>query len=271
MIYQHHWLHIARAKGFWKNPNPAAISIEIFLPTIIAYMCSRRVSRTFSGFVFIFSVLPMSLGLIASQSRGAWIVSVLVVGIMLVLQRNWRYILGAIGVGCGLVIAYYPIILERAKQTVNMNYSANFERINAWVSSIRIMKENWLGIGFGNFSEIYPQYMLEGAREPLTHAHNIILEFGVSGGPLMAFSFMAFIFFVSRFIARTMTWNDFSTTPMYQGLTFGAIAFIIHGVIDFPLTARIEMWGVFMFMVGLLIGLLCHGQYESNKLYGELI
>jgi O-antigen ligase len=56
------------------------------------------------------------------------------------------------------------------------NY-AEIERFAHWQAALRMAEARpWLGVGFGNYPEVYPDYALMNWPDPLGHAHNYYLN-----------------------------------------------------------------------------------------------
>lgn len=191
----------------------------------------------------IFSILLQSACIFLTFSRGAWLALGLAV-VFILFSRKYKKIFIIISL-IGLISSpiVLPRILGRGDSSAHfLENTSNTARLLSIVTSKEIMKDNLLGVGFGNFNKYYREnvedayltinyelrkYMLAPLYS-LEHAHNIFLNIGVELGVL------SLIFILAIFVQRLKT--TFKDYNLYRGIFVSLILFIFIG-----LTTGIEL------------------------------
>ncbi len=222
-----------RAYGTFRQPNPYAGYLGLVAPFAISLalwvwsngvkqaestksLCTRAVTPQPSRWLRI--ALPaaaglISLGLLLSWSRGAWLAFGAAVAVV-VLAHTRRaapvviLIVAAavvVGVVFGLGDLLPPSLVNRLSELrefvglVDIRHveitDANFsviERLAHWQAALGMWTDHpWLGVGIGNYAASYPAYNLPRWYEPLGHAHNVYLNFGAEAGLLGFLTYLA--------------------------------------------------------------------------------
>ena len=153
---------VPRVRGIFGSPNHLALVLVRIVPfaVVLAQTHPRR---------WGWSLAPITLALILTGSRGAWMLGI-PVGLIALFgrhtQRRWRFLpLGGALLGVGF-------FLLRGGETWA-------QRVRIWRGVWRMIADSpWVGIGLNQFSRVYPAYMLpEAWQEPLLyHAHNTFVH-----------------------------------------------------------------------------------------------
>jgi O-antigen ligase len=157
----------------------------------------------------------ITVGLLASWSRGGWLGAAASVIVVLVLfSRRLAMTAGVVALlltGALLVGSISPQIVPAVvsarlgdlpgffglgnvlEQEVNDDNFAVIERVAHWVAAVRMWESApWLGVGPGNYEAVYPSVRLPQWEEPLGHAHNIYLNVLGESGLVGTVAFLAF-------------------------------------------------------------------------------
>jgi O-antigen ligase len=156
----------------------------------------------------------IAAGLLASWSRGAWLGAVAGILVVLVLRSRLAAILSGLAVLlllAGLLMgafspdmvpapvaerladipAYFGLTDVLSQAVTDENFSV-LERIAHWVAAQRMWAQApWLGVGPGNYAQVYPQVRLLQWEDALGHAHNIYLNIAAETGLIGLAAYLA--------------------------------------------------------------------------------
>ncbi len=196
----------------------------------------------------------ITVALIMSWSRGAWLGLAASFGVMLFAlpRKTWigALLIGAAGLvvgGLWLTDRLPNTIVSRVESatleifsasdvrgvTITPQNYANVERLAHWQAAVNMATNHpWLGVGFGNYEIAYRQYNLIAWDLPLGHAHNyylnVLAETGIIG--LMAYTtFWALVFFYAW---RARQHPDPSARLIAVGLLGGFVYLNVHSLTD---------------------------------------
>jgi len=218
-----------------KNPNLLAG----FLVTMIAIAAGMGYkTATIKGRVMFFGLVSMfGACLVLTYSRGAWISLLAVIGVYGMLCNRkifWLLILLPVAMLCG-----HDAILERIMSIINPTDTSSTLRIALWESTIAmIMDKPLLGIGWGSYWLVYPEYdfFLNNANVHIFHAHNMYLNIAAEIGIPGLITFLSIMYSHVR-LALSVLRNSFESWS--AGLMLGIIAaiggIIINGLTDYVL------------------------------------
>jgi len=200
------------------------------------------------------ALLVMILALIFSFSRGAWLGAI---GAMISYgfwEKRARFKL-VIALLLAIILFFsIPLLRARLVSIVNLFHPLTQERIYIWRATWNMIKAHpLLGVGMGNFSLAYEEYMLEGAKiSNPSFAHNIFLNIWVEGGlmALLSFTGIVIITFVKGFrlirslsgLARAVAIASFSAL----------LGILIHNQVDCTLYSM-HVGPIFWLLVGMII------------------
>ncbi|SDC08599.1 MULTISPECIES: O-antigen ligase family protein [unclassified Candidatus Frackibacter] len=262
-IYQHYFLEIERASGFFLTLTYGSIMVLI-LPLLITFnfndlsMKNRLLSLITLGIT--------SLSLIFTNTRGTWLAILGGVAFLSIFKNKkliiWFMVLVI------LALALIPSFYQRASTIIDLDNSSNKERLLMWKSAFNMFRDYPLtGVGLGMFSELYPKkYMLPEARVKKRHyAHNIVMnilaETGIIG--LGAFTFLvSYIFKVGFELLRNL--EDKYWINAILGLLAGILAFLIHGLTFYNLGDS-ETAKLFWVIIALLMVIYREKQNKQSK------
>ena len=210
-----------RAFGTFGQPNPFGGFMGILAPLALMAMVGygtrawilwrkntsqARLAILTCGFYALATAL-MSIAVIASWSRGAWLgfgVALLVL-IVAFPRKLWQgmALLGVVMIVGGILWASGKLpssLTDRVASAtqelfvltdvrgvdINPDNYAVIERLAHWQAALNMSRQNtWLGVGFGNYDATYEAYRLINWKFSLGHAHNyylnVLAETGIIG------------------------------------------------------------------------------------------
>ncbi|MCA0453056.1 MAG: O-antigen ligase family protein [Chloroflexi bacterium] len=205
-----------RAFGTFGQPNPFGGFMGLLLPiTVMAalgygvrWWQNKKLDLSVVLAIFYaLSTVVLLMGMLMSWSRGAWLglgAAFLVLGLAIPYSLKKGLIVFGV-VGCFALVAWtsglLPQSIVQRLETSTQEFFAfedvrgvditpdNYavaERLAHWQAALNMFTTNpWLGVGFGNYANAYPQYNLMNWQEPLGHAHNyylnLLAEVGIIG------------------------------------------------------------------------------------------
>ena len=255
-----------------KNPNLLAG----FLVTMMSIGASMGYkAATMKGKVVLYGlVLMFAACLELTYSRGAWIslLAVIVVyGIFCNRKIFWLLILLPVAMLCG-----HDAILERIMSITNPTDTSSTLRMALWESTIAMIKDKpLLGIGWGSYWLVYPQYdfWLNNPNVKIFHAHNMYLNIAAEIGIPGLITFLGIMYghvhlALSVLREKTESWSS--------GLMLGIIASIggilINGLTDYVLF-NIQLSMLYWLFNGLIVVVWqqSHQRQEQTKLFKKVI
>ncbi|MEA3308680.1 MAG: O-antigen ligase family protein [Chloroflexota bacterium] len=238
------------AQGF--SPNQVGGTLTLFIPltmTLLMHVSQHR--RGSWQWILTASSLLLTLGtmattLILTQSRWAYISTLITLLLLGLSQRDWLrwFTLGVFLLGIGIVILLGPVNVAHglglhgvSSPNTLLNYGSLSGRAEIWQQAITVIQDHPLtGIGFDTLVPIvharYNTFRLTPDRN-FAHAHNfylqVALDLGLPG--LMAFVAMLLLWFYMLWQVR---WHAASTSDraLTTGLLFGTFAQLLYGFVD---------------------------------------
>ena len=198
-----------RVFSTWENPNILAGYLDIV--ACIAVGVATALTRGWRTLAILLLVAALvCLGM--TYARGAC----LVIAIVLVgygALSNWRVLLGIVAIGAG-VLLLDPVLADRLLSVFTRVDTSSEMRLAFWESTVAmVMDHPFLGIGWGMYFMVYPEYdfYLQGAPVQIVHAHNMYLNYAAEIGVPGALSFLWFFFgsllLAFRLPQRVATWE----------------------------------------------------------------
>lgn len=211
-------------------PDPHMFSYYMGMTAAISfslYLYNKELFFLNSFFILLFAN-------IISFSRGAYLGIFLAFIFFVVyasknkapgLQKSLRLILLV-----SIVIMFVFLISparNRFFSSFDLQDGSNSERLVLWGKSIRIIEDNPLGVGVGNYSlKILPSASY---RDPI-YAHNLYLDIFVETGIFGLISFICILLFSIIFF-----WKKSFKHILYLGPLFSIIIFSTHSFVETPL------------------------------------
>ena len=286
-----------RAYGTFAQPNPFAGYLNLALPLGYALLVwslhwHAAASGTAHGVWQRHAHwLPVALAgwlalvggaLLMSMSRGAWLgCAVALVAVSLLYSRRTAALtaLGGILLASLLILGsadllpagvtgrlasitdYVRVFDVRHVEVTDANFAV-VERMAHWQAAWGMINDRpWLGFGAGNYPAAYATYALAGWKEPLGHAHNVLLnvwaETGIAGLAAYLFFLAAALWTCWRTAARQIQSED--TARRTSAAWFGrAVALGVLGVLLAKITHEMldNLWVHSMgVQIALLLGI----------------
>ena len=247
-----------RAYGTFRQPNPFGGYMGLTAPVALSlawWAMGRAWQRRHTPQRWRLLILAaglgaaaslITLGLLASWSRGAWLGFATAVATIIVM-RGWRMI-AIVGLAALVVLAtallsgytgdqvtaaladrlfgpeFIAFADPRTIEITNVNF-ATVQRLAQWWAAWGMLRDYpWLGVGIGNYAVAYPAYALPRWYEPLGHAHNYYLNVAaeVGGIGLLAYVFagVTALVWVGRQAVHLQGWS--------QALAIGVLGMFVH-------------------------------------------
>lgn len=269
-----------RIYATFNNPNLFAaylLPIVMVVGSLIFPNCKKN-KWIFSIFLSFLSIL-LTGAIILTGSRGAYIglfagfaSLILVVLSKIRLMKNGQIILisalALIPLAVLIVFHYMPGFEQRLVSIfAGREHSSNSFRLNVWLSSLSMLKDNWLiGIGVGNqaFCLAYGLYMRTGFDALGTYC--VPLEIAVETG---IFGLISFALFICALLYRAhiIFWSSdqpgitASSKWLSTGFAVALIALLAHGLVD-TVFFRPQIQFVFYLAVAIIIA---NSDFKNNK------
>ena len=252
-----------RAGGFLGNPNFLGGHLALLSPVALALALNTRRPGAGRALAWVINGLLL-LGLLLSQTRGAWIGAGLGLGLLLatahrrlpgLLSRNKAPLLATaalvLALG-GAYLAWHPQLGTRLLETLQgkdeqLSHRSFLMRKAAQLAA----RHPLLGVGPGNFRLRYPEVQVQGIpKEALAsqvyvqseHAHNDLLQMAADAGWPAALLWLALLALCFNYSWRGLPTRgsdadrqDQTRDPLLLlGLLSGLLALQIHGLANFP-------------------------------------
>ena len=169
----------------WKNPNIFAGYLGEVIAMVFAFLMTEETSGGRQKYGVALLVLLGCLAL--TYARGACF------AVMLTLAgygtlKDRRILLACIVVGV-LALVAEPVLADRLMSVFTKTDTSSEMRLALWESSAAmIMDHPLLGIGWGSFLKVYPEYdfYINNASTEIFHAHNLYLHYAAEIGVIGA-------------------------------------------------------------------------------------
>lgn len=251
-----------RAYGAFRQPNPYAGYLGLIAPlaislTLWAWTSGLHDDRPASlglRLVLLAAAGLISLGLLLSWSRGAWlafVVATVVVALahtrraapaVAILLAGVTVSLLALGIAdllpASLVARladlpeYFGLIDLSRTEVTDANFAV-IERLAHWQAAFGMWTDHpWLGVGVGNYAVAYAAYNLPRWYEPLGHAHNVYLNFAAEAGLLGLLAYL-WLWIASLWQAlRTSATGNRLIAAVGAGVLGALAAATVHNLFD---------------------------------------
>ncbi|HEX2786580.1 MAG TPA: O-antigen ligase family protein [Ignavibacteria bacterium] len=148
--------------------------------------------------------LSCLFGIILTQSRGVWL-SLIVAIILMFINKPKKFIVLSVFLVL-IFFAFSTIILDRVNSVLLFaNDVSSLGRLQAWLATIILLKENYLtGYGFYTFS-IYKDYVFDYYFVPVTNSHNTFLNLFFEMGVPASIIYLSFYFRSIYYCIRNMS------------------------------------------------------------------
>lgn len=238
-----------------ENPNILAGYLTVMMSMIFGVAC--KIKARYDQYVLMSLFLFMGACLLMTYSRGAWIsLFIVIAGYSVV--KNRKVLLGLI-VLSAVLLFFDASVTERLLSAFDANDTSSSMRVAIWESTLAIVVEHpFLGIGWGSYWMVYPQYdfFIQNEAVKIVHAHNMYLNFAAEIGIAGLISFLVCMF---GHLRLAMSSTHMKQSNLLNGLTLGsglAISVMaVNGFTDYVLF-NIELSMLF-WLVSAMIVLIC--------------
>lgn len=240
---------VRRARAFYGSPNNLALYMERILPIGLAVVAWGR-ERWRRG-VYGLGVIPVSLALFLSFSRGAWFFGVPAMLLVLSWVRGGRVRWVAIILLGVSILVLVPLAgTERLASLFDPSRGTSFIRLGLWQAAWDMVRDHpLLGVGLDNFLYYYGDYIRPGAEVDrwLSHPHQWVLDFwlrlGIGG---LALILVLLVGFWRRALRAYRALPEGDLRAITLGLMAGMATFVAHGTIDASFfIAELAYWFMF--------------------------
>ena len=181
-----------RVFSTWENPNILAGYLDIVICAAVGLLpVLSRTWRMIAGILLVAALACLGM----TYARGAClVVAVLLAGYGAL--RDWRILVGLVVLGGGALLAD-PVLADRLLSVFTRVDTSSEMRLAFWESTVAMILDHpFLGIGWGMYFMVYPEYdfYLQGAPVQIVHAHNMYLNYAAEIGVPGALSFLWFFF-----------------------------------------------------------------------------
>jgi O-antigen ligase len=193
-----------------------ALGIVVML---LALLLSKSRAGIMGAFIGFFTFIFLSRSSDKKLPTGFWIMSCAMVSLIFLY---------------GFKIGFDPII-ERFLQISEDN-----SRIDIWRDSLIILKDHPLGIGLGNFKDVYPVYNVSRISDiRFLYAHNdylhLLIEAGIPGFLALVSGFLFFLLKSVKKVKQMKVHHDPLRFFLAVGALSGLVSLAFHSFFDFNL------------------------------------
>ena len=206
-----------RSYGTFAQPNPYAGFLNLSLPLGYALLLagdhSQRGTQRKDVAILVWLAI-VGAALLTSLSRGAWLGFAVAFAVISALHS--RRMAAAVVLGGGILAMllilgsanllpaaltgrftsaadYFRVFDVRRVKVTDENFAV-VERMAHWQAAVAMIEERpALGFGAGNYADAYPSVNLPGWKEPLGHAHNVLLNVTAETGLVGLAAYLAFL------------------------------------------------------------------------------
>lgn len=270
-----HWV----MSPFYNDHTAYGAALAMFFPVVVGFVFYPGYSRKNKVTAFIF-LLIVTIGIIFSYGRAAWISVVVALGVFIAafLRIRFYWIALVAGVIIGFFVIFQQQILDRLeknKQDSSANFvehiqsiynissdASNLERINRWQAAIRMFNDRpILGWGPGTYQFVYAPYQRSREKTIIStnlgdkgNAHSEYLgplsEMGMPGMMI----FILLMIFVIYTGLRVYKRGNVEVRFLSMMVTLGLVTYFAHGILNNFLDTdklSVPFWGFIAIIVAL--------------------
>lgn len=182
-----------RVFSTWENPNILAGYLDIVICMAFGFFikAESKAKRIVLGIFMLAAAACLAM----TYARGALLV-IAVIFVLYGMVKDLR-VLAACAVVGGILLLADPVLYERLASIFTKVDTSSEMRLAFWESSIAMIQDHpFLGIGWGSYWMVYPEYdfYLQGADIRIVHAHNLYLNYAAEIGIPGAIAFLWYLF-----------------------------------------------------------------------------
>lgn len=223
--------------------NAAGTLLLIALATFLATFYKEKDKRRW---FYLGASFFTVVGIILTASRAAWIgMAVMFVSLPLFGAKTKQFLAIILVVTLVLGLIIFTNSYWKQRFLTIFDLDQNSARLNAYEASISMMTKHPFGIGLGNFESEHRNYLPED-KNPLSHAHNIYLQFGAELG------FVGFVLSVLIYLTvPLMCFKIAKVKPYFGPIGAGFLAIFVRELFD-ATTLGLAVAGFVWFLFGLV-------------------
>lgn len=242
---------VDRVLAIYHSPNALALFLGRILPISFVLLILLRPVGLWRRVLYASTTAAMTLVVVLTFSRGAWLGLAAALILVLVIRGHWRWLWASVA---GMALAVAGLWATGGADRI-ASVITNAQRLNVWQSAAAMIRDHPVaGVGLDNFLYQYRErYILPGAlSEPnISHPHNIALDFWLRAGVL---GLAAMVWLQVNFwrrglrIARA---GDPLAAVLALALLAGMADFLVHGLIDnafFLVDLAVVFWFSYVLM-----------------------
>jgi len=242
-----------RGWGFGGSPLTLPGILCMLFPILMIIILDNRFEDRTQRNAKIIAVFCF-LGLLAGLSRGAWLDLAILLPLLalpyLAKSRKKAIYACLLVLFIGGIFLTQPILLDKLKSITNLETNtSNLGRIYVWESAGKIINDHFgVGIGLGQFKNIYPYYRNPLEIQNVIHVHNSLLQVFVDTGIVGFLGCLSFFSFIIYY--NVLDWLNHKNP--YALMIAGVVAgLLLNGMTDnnFDNSALIK---TFWFLMGCL-------------------
>ncbi|MBI4650905.1 O-antigen ligase family protein [Candidatus Desantisbacteria bacterium] len=210
---------------------------------------SLKMNNLYEKIFLVSAILIMSIALILTYTRGAWLG--LISGVLVICFLKDKRIIIPVLLFISLSIYLSSSFKERAKKIQNFKSTSDYSRIEIWEKGIKIIKDNpLLGVGMENYELAADK---KGKFEVHPHSHNNYIQQGVNAGilGLAAFLWIIYNLLNKGYGSIKNNLDDPYLKNINIGCFAGLISFLVSGIVDYSIKNDVSIT-LFWFLMGLL-------------------
>jgi O-antigen ligase len=221
---------LLRVQSVYFSPNNVGLYLGRVWPFLLAI--ALRGQRGHRRLLYGLALVPVTLALVASFSKGALLLAVPAALVAMAWRAGGRYRWAAPALVVGGVLALIPLLrIPRFASLLDLEQGSSFFRLELWRSSATLLRERpWFGAGPGNFPGAFrTRYVLPSAWQEfnLEHPHNVFVDHWTRMGLLGP---------VAGIVAQVAFWRAVrgrsATDALALGLVGSGAALLAHGLVD---------------------------------------
>lgn len=220
-----------RVFSTWENPNILAGYLDIAICVLLGLFLKADTSRMkwmlTGGMVLTAACLGMT------YARGACLtIALILVGYGAL--RNRKLLLAALGVGVVILLLDSTLATRLMSVFTKIDTSSEM-RLAFWEATIAmIMDHPFLGIGWGAYWMVYPNYdfYMEGEYIKIVHAHNVYLNYMAEIGIIGAAAFFVNFFGTMKIALSSKGRGSFVRDGLLLGIGLALVSVALNGLTD---------------------------------------
>ncbi|SEJ33555.1 O-Antigen ligase [Propionispira arboris] len=241
-----------RVFSTWENPNILAGYLVVIMSIVFGLFCKLADKKQRGILTAFFCLLGICLGL--TYARGACLTLALVIAGYGILQN--RKILAGFIVLTIMLLAFDTALSERLLSVFTKVDTSSEMRFALWESTMAMILDHpLLGIGWGSYWMVYPEYdfYINNPAVRIVHAHNLYLNFAAEIGLA---GFMSFMVCMLGHMSLALSNTHLRESKFLNGLLLGCglaiVSILLNGFTDYVLF-NIESSMLFWFLCALIV------------------